>query len=182
MDAEWVYDVDESWTLFLDRDGVINRRLIGDYVTDIESFEILPGVLESLYLSDQKFYRIIVVTNQQGIAKDLMSHEDLHAIHDLLINTVYSANGRIDQIYYSADMDFLDSYTRKPAPGMALEAQKDFPFIDFTKSIMVGDSQSDIDFGRKLGMKTVWIDNQIEYVRGYHLRAESLLSFIRILP
>ncbi len=181
MDSEWVYDVDESWTLFLDRDGVINKRIIGDYVRDIEDFEILPGVLESLYLADSKFYKIIVVTNQQGIAKDVMTHYDLHAIHNVLIDKALNAKGRIDQIFYSPDFDFVDSYTRKPAPGMALEAQKEYPFIDFHKSIMVGDSQSDIDFGRKLGMKTVWINNQIERVEGYNLRAESLLAFIKVL-
>ena len=179
MAQDWLYDIDESWTLFLDRDGVINKKLEG-YVMSPEQLYILPGVLESLYLLKSVFYKILIVTNQQGIGRELMTHFDLEAVHKNLIEQVENAHGKIDQIYYSPDLAYLDSYTRKPAPGMAIQAQKDFPFINFEKSIIVGDSQSDIEFGNNLGFKTVWIENE-RPCEGYDMKADSLKEFADIL-
>ena len=181
MQGEWIYEIDGSWTLFLDRDGVLNRRIIDDYVTDIEEFHILDGVLEALYLSNDVFYKIIVVTNQQGIAKDIMTHEDLRAIHDHFINIVTNAHGRIDQIYYSPDAAFSSSLSRTPNIGMGLNAKADFRDIDFSHAVMVGDSQSDIDFGNNLGMKTVFVSNAYNIGDGYDLKVDSLLQFIKMV-
>jgi histidinol-phosphate phosphatase family protein len=179
MESEWIYEVDAAWALFLDRDGVLNRKLEG-YVMSPEQLEILPGVLEALFLLVPIFYKIVVVTNQQGIGRELMTHEDLRAVHDSLLREVTNAHGHIDQIYYSPDLAYMDSYTRKPAPGMAIQAKKDFPFIDFEKSIIVGDSQSDIDFGKGLGFKTVWISNERPCI-GYDLAVHSLKEFADLL-
>ena len=179
MKSDWLYEVDESWTLFLDRDGVLNRKLEG-YVMYPHQLEILPGVLEALYLLSSLFYKIVIVTNQQGIGRELMTHHDLKVVHNTLMNKISNAHGRIDQIYYSPDLAFLDSYTRKPAPGMAFQAKEDFPFIDFEKSIIVGDSQSDIDFGTALGFKTVWVSND-RPCNGYDLAVRSLKEFADVL-
>ncbi len=148
-----------EWTLFLDRDGVINKKLDGTYVMNPEQFEILPGVAEAIGMLSTMFGRIIVVTNQQGIGKELMTHEDVANVHDKMIEAIAWSGGRIDEIYYCPDLDWEDSPNRKPNPGMGFMAKGDFPDIDFRKSIMVGDSISDVSFGKALKMITVRISN-----------------------
>jgi len=151
------WKVDTSWTLFLDRDGVINRKLAGAYVRHWGEFEFLAGVLDSIPLLMRYFGRIVVVTNQQGIGKDLMNHEDLHDIFSQLQQAVIQAGGKIDCFYYCPHLASQQCACRKPNTGMGFQAKSDFNDIIFTKSVMVGDSDSDIIFGQKLGMKTVRI-------------------------
>ena len=141
-------------TLFLDRDGVINKHLPGDYVKNWEEFEFLPDVLEAFALLAKSFRRIIIVTNQRGVGKGLMTEFDLHDIHQRMVSEIIHAGGRLDRIYCCTDTN-NDSPNRKPNSGMALQAQKDFPEIIFKKSVMVGDSKSDMEFGVRLGMKTI---------------------------
>jgi histidinol-phosphate phosphatase family protein len=157
--SHFLYRVDPSWTLFLDRDGVINQKIDYGYVKNLSEFEFEKGAVEAIYRLTDLFFKIIVVTNQQGIGKEIMTHEDLGKIHQYMIYEIENAYGRIDQIYYSADIENVESYSRKPAPGMAYQAKKDFPEIDFEKSIMIGDSVTDLVFGKTLGMKTVYIGN-----------------------
>jgi D-glycero-alpha-D-manno-heptose 1-phosphate guanylyltransferase len=152
----WMQTVDKSWTLFLDRDGVINRRLVGDYVKSWEEFEFLPGALEGLAQLAEQFERIVVVTNQRGIGRGLMTELDLAVVHDSMMTAIQEAGGRIDAIYHCPDIDRTPGGCRKPDPGMALAAQAEFPEIDFRRSIMVGDAPSDIVFGQRLGMQVVW--------------------------
>lgn len=143
-------------TLFLDRDGVINKHRPYDYVKSWDEFEFLPGVLEAFILLKDAFERIIMVTNQRGIGKGLMTETELQDIHKRMLSEIRKAGGRLDQIYYCIDIN-NDSLYRKPNPGMALQAQKDFPEIVFEESIMVGDSASDREFGNRLGMKTILV-------------------------
>lgn len=150
-------NIDRSWTLFLDRDGVINRRLVDDYVKSWDEFEFLPGVLESIAQFSEWFGRIVIVTNQQGVGKKLMSEGDLHDIHNQMVSSILKAGGRIDKIYFCPHLKQDNPSCRKPEPGMGLEAQKDFPEIDFLKSMMVGDSISDMEFGRTLNMFNVFV-------------------------
>ena len=105
------------------------------------------------------FGRIIIVTNQQGVGKGLMSGEDVELIHQHMIKEVKKTGGRIDQVYFSPHLKQENSDFRKPGIGMALMAKEDFPEIDFTRSIMVGDSASDMEFGKIAGMITVFITN-----------------------
>lgn len=149
--------IDNSWTLFLDRDGVINHKLEGDYVKSISEFKFLPGVLETMRTFSSIFQYILIVTNQQGIGKGLMRHEDLSNVHDYMESKVNAAGGRIDKFYYCPELAEANAPCRKPNTGMPEEAQLDFPSIDFSKSIMVGDSHSDIAMGNKLNMKTVYV-------------------------
>lgn len=143
-------------TLFIDRDGVINKHLPGDYVKNWEEFEFLPGVLEAFVQLAKAFSRIIVVTNQRGVGRGLMTEVDLQDIHQRMVSEIVHAGGRLDRIYCCIDTN-KDSPNRKPNSGMALQAQKDFPEIIFKESIMVGDSKSDMEFGERLGMKTILI-------------------------
>lgn len=151
--------VDHEWTLFLDRDGVINKKLEGRYVTTPEELSILPGVTEAMAVFSTLFERIIIVTNQQGIGKEIMTHQELGEVHANLIEQLTYFGGRIDEIYYCPDLAYEDSPNRKPNPGMGFQAKNDFPKINFRKSIIVGDSDSDIQFGKTLKMVTVKISN-----------------------
>lgn len=146
-------------TLFLDRDGVINKRKIGGYITSIEEFEFLPGVLEAIKKITPHFEHIFVVTNQQCIGKGIITVEELNSIHFHMVSQIQQNGGRIDKVYFAPDLAGKNNMDRKPNPGMAYQAQKDFPDIDFSKSIMVGDSLSDMQFGKKVGMKTIFLHN-----------------------
>lgn len=153
--------IDETWTLFLDRDGVINKNLPnGEYVTSWEEFEFLPDVKRALRYFDMIIGRIVVVTNQQGIGKELMTKDQLHEIHNTMVATIKEDGGRIDRVYYCPDLEEDESPCRKPEIGMAMWAKRDFPEIDFTKSIMVGDKISDMRFGLTLGMECFFITDK----------------------
>ncbi len=152
--------IDKSWTLFLDRDGVINVRFPGDYVKRVDEFEFLPGAVEAIARFSKQFARIIVVTNQQGIARGVYSHEDLGAIHSHMQAEIEKAGGKIERVYYAHQAASENSPMRKPGTGMAVQAQKDFPEIDFSKSIMIGDTQSDMEFGKAVGMKVIFVGNE----------------------
>ena len=151
---------DKEWTLFLDRDGVINERPPGDYVRDIEGFRWLPGVLTALPLLSSVFGRIIVVTNQQGVGLGLMTTDQLEIIHKYLTDTVAASGGRIDMILSCTKRRDESENCRKPEIFMAYRAKQMFPEIDFEKSVMVGDTESDILFGKNAGMVTVMIGNE----------------------
>ncbi|MBP9993347.1 MAG: HAD-IIIA family hydrolase [bacterium] len=168
--------IDGSWTLFLDRDGVINVRLIDDYVKNINEFEFLPGVLDAFEIFAEKFGKIIIVTNQQGVAKGLMTLDMVHLIHRFMVEQIEKQKGRVDGIYVCPQLKTDPDNYRKPSPRMAFMAQSDFPEIDFEKSIMVGDSNSDVEFGKNAGMFTVLVgDEQTETVPDN--RFDSLISF-----
>lgn len=149
--------IDTSWTLFLDRDGVINRRLPGDYVKTPDEFELLPGVGEAMQIFSKLFGKIIVVSNQQGIGKGLMSAAELEKVNNKMLDLIKSAGGRLDTVFYAPMLASEKHIMRKPRIGMGLAARKKFPEIRFRKSIMAGDSLSDMQFGRCLGMTTILI-------------------------
>lgn len=177
-------NIDKTWTLFLDRDGVINQRIIDGYVTRWEEFLFAPGVLEALKSLSMVFGRLIIVTNQQGIGKGIMTDNDLFIIHNRLVEEVNKAGGRIDKIYYSPFLAELKNSMRKPDIGMAMLAKNDFPEITFSRSIMVGDSLSDMDFGKKVDMYTVFISDeeiQEEFKKQIDFFSLHLLDFARKL-
>ena len=149
-------------SLFLDRDGVINLRAVGDYIRSPEAFEPVPGLGEAMQLLAGLFGRIVVVTNQAGIGKGLMTEADLAAVHQKMQGLVEAAGARIDRAYHCPHPPAVGCDCRKPEPGMAHQAQADFPDIDFAQSWMVGDSASDLEFGRRLGMRTVLVEGKTE--------------------
>lgn len=175
-------NIDKSWTLFLDRDGVINKKIDNDYVKHWVEFEFLEGVLESLKYFGSVFGKIVVVTNQQGIGKKLYRLEDLEIIHKNMLYEVEYHGGRIDKVYFSPHLASENHPNRKPGIGMALEAKKDFTDIDFSKSIMIGDSMSDMEFGRKAGMKTIFIsetNKNDEWIDFNFSSLEDIVSFLQ---
>ncbi len=175
------FNVDNSWTLFLDRDGVINRRILDDYVKTIDEFVFLDGVLESLKIFNGIFGRIIVVTNQRGIALGVMNVDDLLAIHNYMIKEIQNNGGRIDNIYYCPHDRDDNCDCRKPKPGMLIKAQKEFPEINFSRSIMVGDSASDMELGRSRSLLNVFISDSAEADNSFDINFPSLIDFARYL-
>ena len=154
------WQIDSSWTLFLDRDGVINERIMGGYVTKIDDFHFLPNVPEAIEIFTSLFSHIFVVTNQQGIAKKIMTESNLLEIHSYMTEQLSKKNGKITSCYFAPGFKNEENSSRKPNSTMGLMAKKDFPSIDFNKSIMIGDTDSDIKFGKNLGMKTIRIKTE----------------------
>lgn len=151
--------------MFLDRDGVINVRLIDDYVKNREAFVFLPNVRESCAVFSDFFDRIFVVTNQQGVGKGLMSMEQVNDIHQFMVEEIEKVGGRIDQVYVAPYLQSDNNIMRKPSPGMALKAKKEFSEVQFKQSVMVGDSISDMQFGKRLGMVTIFLGNDVNQCR-----------------
>ncbi len=147
---------DKTWTLFLDRDGVINYEKEADYIHSWDEFRFYPGVPDAIAQLSHLFGLTIIVTNQKGIGKGVTLQENVEAIHKNLALAVEKAGGKIDAVYYCPDTD-ENSLCRKPNPGMAFRAKKDFPAIDFGKSLMVGNKLSDLKFGRNAGLQTAYV-------------------------
>lgn len=147
---------DKSWTLFLDRDGVINIEKADDYIHHWDEFKFYDGVVDAMAELSLLFGRTIIVTNQKGIGKGVTREEDVQHIHDNLLQAVLTAGGKIDEVFYCPDTN-SDSPNRKPNPGMAFRAREIYPSIDFKKSLMVGNNLSDMEFGRNAGMLTAFV-------------------------
>ena len=162
-----------GWTVFLDRDGVVNVRKYGGYVESVEEFVFLPGAVEAIVRFGECAVRVVVVTNQRGIALGKMTEGDLEEVHGYFVNAVEEAGGRLDAIYHCPDDRDVGSTCRKPEVGMPMQAQADFPEIDFGKSIIFGDSASDLEMGRRLGMVCVHVgpDAVAEGLVDLHLNA-----------
>ena len=148
--------IDNDWTLFLDRDGVINHEKHDDYIHHWDEFVFYEGVKEAIAVFAQKFKHIIVITNQRGIGRGLTRKENVELIHKNMIAEIEDAGGRIDAVYYCPDID-SESPNRKPNPGMGLQAVKKYPSIDLSKSIMIGNTLSDMQFGRNLTVQTIFL-------------------------
>ncbi len=176
--------IDNSWTLFLDRDGVINVEKKDAYVLNNKEFIFLDGVFTALKMLSEIFGLILIVSNQRGVAKELMTLEDLHNVHTYMLEEIVKQHGRIDKIYFCTDLDNT-SPNRKPNPGMALQAKKDFPQIDVAKSIMAGNKLTDMQFARNAGMHSVFIASTNPEIAFPHelidARFNSLLEFAKAI-
>jgi D-glycero-D-manno-heptose 1,7-bisphosphate phosphatase len=174
--------IDASWCVFLDRDGVINRRLAGDYVRSWQQFEFLSGALEGVVRLSQHAGWIVVVTNQAGVGKQLMSEADLAAVNARLCASVEESGGRIDAVFACTHTAEDRCGCRKPKPGLAEQAVERFPRIDFSRSVMIGDSAADIAFGHTLGMTTVLVGSDaLAQELEPAARAPDLLAASRLL-
>ena len=146
-------------TLFLDRDGVINKKFDGKYVRNWEEFTFIPNVLSSISKLSRLFNRIIIITNQQGIGKGLMSKNDLLFLHQKMLKKIEKADGKINKIYFCPHLETDNCNCRKPKIGMIEKAIQDFSSINIKKSYLIGDSPSDIKAGERAGLHTIKVDN-----------------------
>ena len=161
----------KHWTLFLDRDGVINQHPTTHYVFDWNGFKFCPGAIEAITHFSRIFKYVIVVTNQQGIGKGLMTEDALSDIHENLLLTITHFGGRIDAIYHCPDLSTHPENCRKPSVKMAHRAQSEFPEINLNHAIMVGDQITDLEFAHNTGMKKVHVKNEnVNFTVPSHLK------------
>ena len=148
--------------VFLDRDGILNEKMPeGQYVARWEEFRVLPGVPEALRRLNEAGVRAIVVSNQRGIARGLYTAADVAAIHAKFQQLLERAGARIDG-FFICPHDKGECNCRKPLPGLFEQAVARFPEITAAMSAMIGDSLSDIEFGRRLGMQTIFVEGDRE--------------------
>jgi histidinol-phosphate phosphatase family protein len=140
-----------QWCLFLDRDGVINRRIDCDYVRNWRQFEWLPGALEALTILNRWAPYIVVVTNQQGIGKGLMTDHDVELIHRRMQDEAADSGREFDGIQLCPHLASADCECRKPRPGLVLDWLHRNPSCDPRLCVVVGDSLSDLQLGRLVG-------------------------------
>lgn len=150
-------DISGVQTLLLDRDGVINRLRHNDYVKCWEEFEFLSGVFDGLARFAASVPHIFIVTNQRGVGKGLMSEADLNDVHMRMCEEIGRHGGRIDGIYYCTALTDADP-RRKPGNGMFLEILRDHPDIDPATCLMVGDSDSDMQFAANSGIRGIKVE------------------------
>ncbi len=143
-------------TLLLDRDGVINVLRPNDYVKSWEEFIFIPSFLEAIPQWSQLVSRIVIVTNQRGVAKGLFTEEALNDIHQRMVEEIQQTGGRIDRIYYCTALS-KDDPNRKPQPGLFKQLQKEFPETDPQRCLMIGDMPSDMEFAQNCGIEGILI-------------------------
>ncbi len=147
--------------IFLDRDGVINRRKIGGYILNKAEFELLDGVLEKLKSWSIKGKRLFIITNQKGVGKGLMTENDLENLHQHMLAIFAENNIRIEDIKYCTALSDND-FRRKPNPGMLLEIFDEFQFVKPSETLFIGDSLSDLQAGKAVGTYTCFLHNNLE--------------------
>lgn len=149
--------------LFLDRDGVINHDP-GDYTKHLSEFQILPTVLPALKLAKDKGYKIILITNQGGIAKGLYTHEDVAEIHAYLRAEAAKMNVEIDDIFYSPHHpEHGNSLSRKPK-SLLMERAIHRYNLSPAHCVMIGDKQRDIDCASKVGVRGILIPTNADLI------------------
>lgn len=177
-------------TVFLDRDGVLNRKPPeGQYVARWADFHLLPGAPQAIARLNRAGLRVLVVSNQRGVALGLYTAEDVHAIHTSLQRELAAHGAHIDAFYFcphdraaseQAGRKEVSTDTqpacdcRKPLPGLYHQARAQFPDITPASSLMIGDSFSDIEFGHRLGMATIFIDGDPKHQKPGADRARAL--------
>jgi D-glycero-D-manno-heptose 1,7-bisphosphate phosphatase len=149
-------NITPNYTLFLDRDGVINHEKQNDYINNWDEFVFYEAALDAIKILSIYFKYIIIVTNQKGVGKGITKQADLETIHQNMQAEIKKNGGKVDAIFYCSDLE-NDSPNRKPQIGMGLQAKAHFPEIDFSKTIMVGNRMSDMQFGKNLGIYTVYL-------------------------
>lgn len=167
--------------VFLDRDGVINRKAPeGEYVTTWGQMDLLPDVADGIALLNRAGFRVIVVTNQRCVAKGLISIEELNALHARLRTYLESQFAVIDDIYVCPHDNIPPCRCRKPEPGMLMEAAREHD-LDILHSWMIGDSVADIEAGKAAGCRTVMIRDDLDFPTGPDLTATSLLEAAKLI-
>lgn len=141
---------------FFDRDGVLNRDT--GYVHRIDTLEWVEGAFEAMAMLRQAGYRVVVVTNQSGVARGFYREEDVRTLHDWMADQIDRLGGHIDAFYYcpyhpeAADPAYREDHPdRKPRPGMLLKALKRFP-ADLERSFMIGDQATDMQAAQAAGV------------------------------
>ena len=159
-------------TVFLDRDGVINQKAApGEYVTRPKDLILLPKVSRAIKALNSTGWRVVVVTNQRGVALGRMSLQDVTRVHDQLMELLRVAGAALDAIYVCPH-EIGSCHCRKPDVGLFLQAERDFGPIHFESAYIVGDSATDIAAGKRLGATTILLTDQLATIEGSSARPE----------
>ena len=175
----------KSQAVFLDRDGVINRDR-PDFVKSWEEFEFLPHSLEALAALSRTPYKIVVITNQSGVGRGLLTERTLEQMHARMLDRVRANGGRIDAIYYCPHAPSVGCDCRKPATGLFLEAAQDLD-IDLKWSWAIGDSHRDVQAANRAGVQAILLDRilrdqgSVPALPLQFVRAADLLDAVRII-
>lgn len=143
-----------EWALFVDRDGTLNTRIDGAYVTKPDELEMIEGASRALGALSAWAPYTVVVTNQQGVGKGLLSQGDLGLVHQKLLSEVQREGAIVRDILVCPHLAEKGCECRKPEPGLALEWLEKHPEVDGALSIMVGDAASDVEMAKNLANQT----------------------------
>lgn len=163
-------------TIFLDRDGVINKEV--DYLFKIKDFNFIDGVFEACKVFNKEGFEIIIITNQSGIAKNLYSKEDFKILTGWMLNEFKSRNIKILDVFYCPHEKNSNCHCRKPMPGMFLKAKKKYA-IDMNKSWMIGDKESDIEAAKSAGISNTIIVRSGHKIQELNTKAKYKLDSIK---
>jgi len=166
--------------VFLDRDGVINKRAKDhDYIKNWDQFEFLPNVARTIRSLNKNFL-VVVVSNQRGMSRGIMTMSDVLDINRKMQSALKKDKAAIDKIYICPHSLKDNCSCRKPKPGLLLAAARDLD-IDLTKSYIVGDSMSDIEAGKKAGCKTIFLGTPENITVKSDFTVKNILEIPKIL-
>jgi len=141
-------------SVFLDRDGTINREV--NYLNNPDNLELLPRAAEAIKMLNEAGYKVVIITNQSAIARGFLTTERLNKIHERLLRLLSLREAKIDAIYYCPHHPNENCKCRKPRPGLILEASKEHN-IELSGSYVIGDKLIDIEAGKRAGCKTILV-------------------------
>lgn len=156
MAAESSISANSGRVVFLDRDGVMNRRAAPhDYIKTWEEFHFLPGVAEAIRQLNEAHYTVLVVTNQRGVARGIMTMDAVNHLHQEMCGALENQGAHISGVFVCPH-EKGTCRCHKPEIGLLLQAERDFP-VDKAHSWLVGDSENDILAGIRYGVTTILI-------------------------
>lgn len=153
--------------IFLDRDGVINKRR-DDYVKTIDEFVLLPNVAESIKKLNQMGFLIIILTNQSAINRGIITEEQLNQIHTYMIQELKKSSCIITKIYFCPHRPDENCDCRKPKPGLIKKAIKEFD-ADIDNSWLIGDSDTDLESANSIGVRAIKIDKNMDITKAIRM-------------
>ncbi|OGC14210.1 phosphatase, partial [candidate division WOR-1 bacterium RIFOXYA12_FULL_36_13] len=139
---------DKISAVFLDRDGVVNKKIEMDYVKKWDEFEFLPDAISAIKLINDKNIPVYLITNQSGIGRGKMTQKALDIVHQKMGGALAKEGAHIDEIFVCPHAPEDNCDCRKPKPGLLLQAKEKYPEIDFKNSWFIGDSQIDVEAGK----------------------------------
>jgi len=146
-----------SKVIFIDRDGVINWDPIGDYIKRPEDFRFLPGVGAALKRLSDSGYRIVVVSNQAGVGDGVFPKKDLDRVNEKFLSEVERAGSRLTGVFYCLHGKKAGCSCRKPETGLFHQAEEALGDFDRSITYFIGDKVTDIEAGRKFGLRTIFV-------------------------
>lgn len=152
--------------VFLDRDGVINKKARAhDYIKTVAEFELLPGAAKGIQILNNAGFLVIVVTNQRGVARGMLSLDDLNDVHQSMHDALALHGAAIDAIYVCPHEEG-ECDCRKPKPGLVLKAMTEYA-VESSESWMIGDSETDVKAGKAAGLNTILVGSAAETCADY---------------